>query len=355
MAAINEEGAAVSTKSRRPAIGIPFTSEARERLHDEPLSPIPRACTELAWKYRHELETLLAALDDVDGVCHLAARTRVRESCPDPLGYWQTNVGGTLALLHAMSATGTQRLVLASTCGVYGDQTAGQPINESTPVAPISPYGTSQTRRRQRRHGPRQHRRPRRHQPARLQHCRRAPQSPRPGRDPAHSPHDGRPARHRTRAGRKRRSDAIRDFGHVADMAEAFALALDACEPGSARVYNIGSGRPTPVRDVIGMVEQATGRPVARRHVPPAAEPQELLADSKAIQADLGWNPRRSNLRQIVEDAWSAVTSQWSPTVLADADRACDPLSKPTAPRSRSATDSAAQHPTSRSIPDCGI
>jgi UDP-glucose 4-epimerase len=104
--------------------------------------------------------------------------------------------------------------------------------------------------------------------------------------------------------------DAIRDFVHVADMAEAFALALDECEPGSAHVYNIGSGRRTPVRDVIGMVEQVTGRPVARRHVPPAAEPQELLADSKAIQADLGWNPRRSDLRQIVEDAWSAVTSQ---------------------------------------------
>jgi UDP-glucose 4-epimerase len=60
------------------------------------------------------------------------------------------------------------------------------------------------------------------------------------------------------------------------------------------------------VRDVISTVEQVTGRPVARRHVPPAAEPQELLADSKAIQADLGWNPRRSDLREIIEDAWSA-------------------------------------------------
>jgi UDP-glucose 4-epimerase len=104
--------------------------------------------------------------------------------------------------------------------------------------------------------------------------------------------------------------DAIRDFVHVADMAEAFALALDASEPGAARVYNIGSGRPTRVRDVISVVEQVTGRPVARRHVPPAAEPHELLADSMSIQADLGWNPRRSNLRQIIEDAWSAATSQ---------------------------------------------
>jgi UDP-glucose 4-epimerase len=65
--------------------------------------------------------------------------------------------------------------------------------------------------------------------------------------------------------------DAIRDFVHVADMAQAFALALDACELGAARVYNIGGGRATRVRDVISMVEQVTGRSVARRHVPPAA------------------------------------------------------------------------------------
>ncbi|OZM78948.1 NAD-dependent epimerase/dehydratase family protein [Pseudonocardia sp. MH-G8] len=55
---------------------------------------------------------------------------------------WQTNVGGTLVLLHTMSETGTRRLVLASTCGVYGDQVT-QPINESAAAAPTSPYGTS--------------------------------------------------------------------------------------------------------------------------------------------------------------------------------------------------------------------
>jgi UDP-glucose 4-epimerase len=53
-------------------------------------------------------------------------------------------------------------------------------------------------------------------------------------------------------------------------------------------------------------VEQVTGRPVARRHVPPATEPQELLADSKLIQAELGWRPRRSDIREIIADAWAA-------------------------------------------------
>jgi len=55
MVAVNEEGAAVSTEAGRPTVGIPFTEAARERLRTEPLSPICRACIELAWRYRHQL------------------------------------------------------------------------------------------------------------------------------------------------------------------------------------------------------------------------------------------------------------------------------------------------------------
>lgn len=250
--------------------------------------------------------TLLAALDEVDGVCHLAARTRVRESRSDPLGYWQTNVGGTLALLHAMSTTGSRRLVLASTCGVYGDHTS-QPINESAATAPTSPYGASKLAADN----------------AALDLAGtgaigavslRAFNVA--GALPGHPDPDETRLIPRMMAVQRGtapelivngKGDAIRDFVHVADMAAAFALALDACEPGMAKTYNIGSGRPTRVRDVITTTEQVTGRSVARRHVPPAAEPQELLADSKAIRADLGWSPRRSELREIIGDAWSAV------------------------------------------------
>lgn len=55
MVALNEEGAAISTEAGRPTVGIPFTEAARERLRTEPLSPIARACIELAWQYRHQL------------------------------------------------------------------------------------------------------------------------------------------------------------------------------------------------------------------------------------------------------------------------------------------------------------
>ncbi|OLT09372.1 hypothetical protein BJF90_44240 [Pseudonocardia sp. CNS-004] len=254
-------------------------------------------------------DVLRAALEHIDGVCHLAARTRVRESRTDPLGYWQTNVGGTLALLHAMSTTGTRRLVLASTCGVYGDQ-ATQPIDESAPPAPTSPYGTSKLAADN----------------AAMDladTCTIGAISLRAfniaGALPAHPDPDETRLIPRIMAVQRGTApelivngdgDAIRDFVHVADMAEAFALALEACEPGTARVYNIGSGRPTRVRDVISMVEEVTGRPVARRHVAPAAEPQELLADSKAIQTELGWNPQRSDLREIIQDAWATATDQ---------------------------------------------
>ncbi|MGI8815329.1 MAG: helix-turn-helix domain-containing protein [Pseudonocardia sp.] len=55
MVAVNEEGAAISTEAGRPTVGIPFTADTRERLRSEPLSPISRACIELAWQHRHTL------------------------------------------------------------------------------------------------------------------------------------------------------------------------------------------------------------------------------------------------------------------------------------------------------------
>jgi len=55
MVSVNEEGVAVSTEADRPTVGIPFTADSRERLRSEPLSPISRACVELAWQHRHTL------------------------------------------------------------------------------------------------------------------------------------------------------------------------------------------------------------------------------------------------------------------------------------------------------------
>jgi UDP-glucose 4-epimerase len=102
---------------------------------------------------------------------------------------------------------------------------------------------------------------------------------------------------------------AVRDFVHVADMATAFALALHACQPGTWRAYNVGSGRSSTVHDVIATAEAMTGRSVPRRHAAAAQEPATLLADSTRIRTELGWRPERSSLPEIIGDAWAALNS----------------------------------------------
>jgi UDP-glucose 4-epimerase len=243
---------------------------------------------------------------ELDAVCHLAGLARVRESRADPLRYWQTNVGGMLCLLEWLPKAGADRLIIASTCAVYGEPDR-QPIDETAAEMPTSPYGSSK-----------------------LAADRAAADLAATGSIGAISLRafaiagatPGRPDHDETRLIPKllavqqgRASEvtingdgaAVRDFLHVHDMATAFAAALDTCEPGTWRAYNVGSGHPTSIRDVIDTVEQVTGRPVLRRHAPPAPEPQDLRADPRRIRTELGWSPTCSSIKRIVGDAWSAL------------------------------------------------
>ncbi|MBV9012608.1 MAG: UDP-glucose 4-epimerase [Pseudonocardiales bacterium] len=253
-------------------------------------------------------EALPTALADVDGVCHLAGLTKVRESRTYPLNYWRTNVGGTLAVLDRLASAPGGRVVLASTCTVYGEQ-AEQPISETAAVAPTSPYGTSK-----------------------LAADQAAADLAATGAIGAISLRafnvagalPGHPDRNTTRlipqllaVQQGQAPDlvvngdgtAVRDFVHVADMATAFVLALRACEPGSWRAYNVGSGHPSTVHEVIATAEAVTGRPVPRRHTTAAHEPATLWADSTRIQSELGWRPEKSSLPDIISDAWTALNS----------------------------------------------
>ena len=87
-------------------------------------------------------EQLIEALSDVDAVIHLAAKKAVGESVENPLKYYQNNVGGILNLLASMSAMNVKRLVFSSTAAVYSpnDKPA---IEESDPTVPLSPYGAT--------------------------------------------------------------------------------------------------------------------------------------------------------------------------------------------------------------------
>jgi nucleoside-diphosphate-sugar epimerase len=85
---------------------------------------------------------LAEAMAGVDTVFHLAALVSVAQSVKQPVESFDVNLLGTLRVLEAAREAGVGRVVLASTCAVYGD-TAALPVSERTPPAPVSPYAAS--------------------------------------------------------------------------------------------------------------------------------------------------------------------------------------------------------------------
>src|SRR4051795_12545955 len=77
-----------------------------------------------------------------EAVLHFAAKSLVGVSQSNPHEYWDTNVGGSLALLEAMKAAGCRRIVFSSTAATYGEPD-DVPIPESAPTRPTNTYGAS--------------------------------------------------------------------------------------------------------------------------------------------------------------------------------------------------------------------
>jgi UDP-glucose 4-epimerase len=277
-----------------------------------PVRPLPRTVHVVTARLE-DVESLRSALAGVEGVCHLAALTRVRDSFDRPTDYFHVNVTGTLNLLDALAAEsgrldGPARLVLASTGAVYGVPDV-QPITEDQAPHPLNPYGASKLAAEQ---------------AVGWQAATGALGAVTlrafnvAGAVGGHAdPDDTRiiPKALAVAAGQAPRLEvngdgsAVRDFVHVGDLASAFVMALAACEPGAHRIYNACGGHGVSVRDVISAVERVTGRVVSVHWGPPKPEPAVLLGDNSAIMADLGWSPRESGLDEIVRDAWQAIAN----------------------------------------------
>ncbi|SFN58085.1 NAD-dependent epimerase/dehydratase family protein [Actinomadura madurae] len=238
-----------------------------------------------------------------DGICHLAALTRVRESFDAPLRYFTANVQGTVNLLEAVD---TDRVVLGSTAAVYGTPER-QPIPESEPAAPASPYGASKLAAEQ---AVRFHARTGAIGAVVLRTFNVAGSV-----DGRVDPDETRliPKALAVAAGRAPHLDvngdglAVREYLHVDDLAAAYVRAVEAVAPGEDRVYNVGSGAGAAVREVVAAVEEVTGRPVPTRRRPARPEAPVLVCDATAIRAGLGWRPDRSALPEIIAGAWNAL------------------------------------------------
>ena len=279
---------------------------------------VPGGVTFVKGKVRDSAAEVLS--DGVEAVLHFAASSLVGESVANPAKYWTNNLGGTISLLEAMREMRVRTIVFSSTAAVYGEPER-TPIVETDPTRPTSPYGASKlavdttlaefarlygfgavslryfnvagavqatTGRAAagswlgERHNPETHLIP--NVLAAVTEGRRVQifgdDYPTP---------DG---------------TCVRDYIHVADLADAHLRALAACRPGEHRVYNLGNGAGFSVREVIEVCREVTGADIGVEAGPRrAGDPAVLVASSEKIQSELGWQASR-DLRAMAADAW---------------------------------------------------
>ena len=247
-------------------------------------------------------------------VMHFAAWLSVGDSVRDPVGYYRNNVIGTLGTLEAMAAEGCRHFVFSSTCAVYGEPVE-TPIGETHPLAPINAYGQTKLAIEhalphfERAYGIRS---------ICLRYFNAAGADPEGDLGEDHAPEihliprafeaasGGPPLEVFGEDYPTPDGTCLRDYVHVADLADAHVRALAWLAGGGVSgCYNVGTERPSSVREVIASVERTTGRKVAWRQAPRrAGDPAILYASAHKIRTDLGWTPQRPALDTIVGDAW---------------------------------------------------
>jgi UDP-glucose 4-epimerase len=251
----------------------------------------------------------------IEAVVHFAAFTYVGDSVREPGKYYQNNVVNTLNLMEALRRHGIGRFVFSSTAATYGAP-EHVPIREDEPQRPINPYGTGKLTVERAladyaaAYG---------WGYAALRYFNAAGASPDGTIGEDHAPETHLiPLVLQAVLGQKPYIEVfgtdyptpdgtcVRDYIHVDDLAEAHLLALEKLEAGKGLCYNLGIGRGYSVREVIRTAEEATGKPVPVKEGPRRpGDPPVLVASSDKIQRELGWRPRYTELRPIVETAWN--------------------------------------------------
>lgn len=263
-----------------------------------------------------ELDRLdnLLLMNRIEAVIHFAAFSNVGESVLRPGKYYQNNLVNTVNLLECLRRHQVNRLVFSSTAAIYGTP-EHMPITEETPQRPINPYGSGKLAVERAladyaaAHG---------WATMSLRYFNAAGASP----DGKHG-EDHNPETHliplvlQTVLGQRPHIEVfgsdyptadgtcIRDYVHVADLAEAHLLALEHLQPGQALACNLGTGQGASVREVIRAAEEVIGKKIPVKDGPRRpGDPPVLVASSDKIQRELGWQPRYPDLTSIIETAW---------------------------------------------------
>ncbi len=264
---------------------------------------------------KNALRAVFAQHPDVDAVMHFAAYTLVGESMAQPLKYLRDNLVNACNLLEVMLEHGVLRFILSSTANLFDlpPEHQDQPITEEFPIIPGSPYGESKffvervLHWLHRTHGLKY---------VSLRYFNAAGALPDCGED--HDPETHLiPLVLQVALGQRshitifgddyptRDGTCVRDYIHVADLAQAHILALEALDTLGARHYNLGNGTGYTVKEVIETARRITGHPIPAVIGPRRpGDPAVLVASSERIRRELGWAPQYPDLESIVRSAW---------------------------------------------------
>jgi len=255
-----------------------------------------------------------------DAVIHFAAFIAVGESMREPGKYFANNTAGSLSLLSAMVRTGVNRIVFSSTAAVYGTPPT-VPILEDFPIQPVSPYGESKVMVESLLkwfdaiHAVRS---------VALRYFNACGADPGGALGEQHEPEThlipllfhaiqtGKPVTVFGEDYETPDGTCVRDYIHVNDLAQAHILAVEHLAAGGVSgAFNVGTGTGHSVREVIQAVEEVTGQKVPyvvgpRRE----GDPPSLVASSDKLKGTLGWKPRYTDLRPIIQHAWDFARKQ---------------------------------------------
>lgn len=255
----------------------------------------------------------IAAEHDIESCIHFAALAYVGESVTNPSLYLENNIGQGMALVGALLQASVHRIVFSSTCATYGEPET-IPICEQNRQWPTNPYGWSKLFMEQllssydKAYGIKfvalryfnaagatakcgEHHEPETHLIPNVLATALGEQSEVEVFGNTYPTPDGTP---------------IRDYIHIADLAEAHVLAVEYLRQGGASQFlNLGTGSGFSVLDVIECARGVTGRPVKFAIKPPRpGDPSRLVADAARAHRILGWRPRMSELSTIIQTAW---------------------------------------------------
>ena len=252
---------------------------------------------------------------DITQVVHFAAYKSVGESMEQPSRYWLNNVTGTVKLAEAMLTAGVKDIVFSSSCSVYGTPSV-VPVTEDAPIQPESIYAESKaiTERILHwygiSHGLRS-------VSLRYFNAAGASADSRIGEDWRQSL-NLIPLVMKATLGKRppvqvfgndyptADGTCLRDYVHVDDLSRAHIAVFDKLEqPGTGLFFNLGTGKPTSVLEVIRAVEKAVGKKVPYTIAPRrAGDPPALYADSTKAKTELAWKVKFPDIDSIVATAW---------------------------------------------------